>query len=121
MRTDDMAHSHTLELEKKALIKDLKENKKALESLSNEKSVLEDSLKIHSEEEAHLKKNFQDKESFLLECKKENDLLYLENLQLNDDLTSLWKVEKEKIQGVAYEDGFKGYVLGFLATDPKYS
>ena len=75
MITDDISRSHTLELLKRALIKEFKENKKALDNLSNEKSVLEDSLKIHSQEEARLKRNLPEKEDLLLECKKENDLL----------------------------------------------
>ena len=33
LRTEDMARSHTLELEKKALLKELKESKKALEGV----------------------------------------------------------------------------------------
>ena len=32
-----------------------------------------------------------------------------------------WVSEAEKIKAAAYEEGFKGYVLGFLATDPEYS
>ena len=56
-----------------------------------------------------------------MECKKENDLLSLQNLQLKDEYPSLWQAKKEKIRDAAYEDGFKGYVLGFLATDHEYS
>ena len=40
MRTDDMARSHTLELEKKALLKELKESKKALEASAMKKASL---------------------------------------------------------------------------------
>ena len=61
MRTDDLARSHTLELEKARLLKELKEGKKAIESLNNAKSVLKDSLKIHSLEKARLKKELQNK------------------------------------------------------------
>ena len=59
MRTDDVARSHTLELEKRALLKELKEIKKALEGISNAKSLLEDSLKIHNQEEARLKRELK--------------------------------------------------------------
>ena len=121
MRVDDVARSHTLDLEKRALLKELKENKKALESLSNAKSVLEDSLKIHSQEEARLKRTLQEKEDLLLDSKRENDLLSLEILQLKADQSNICQEEKEQIHGAAYEEGFTGYVLGFLATDPEYS
>ena len=121
MKDDDLARSHTLEIEKKVLMKEMKENKKALDSLSNEKSVLEDSLKIHSQEEARLKRTLLEKENLPLECKKENDLFSLENIQLKTDQPLLCQKEREQLQGAAYEDGFRGYVLGFLATDPRYS
>ena len=40
---------------------------------------------------------------------------------LKEKQASTWDEEKEAVQDAAYEEGFKGYVLGFLATDPEYS
>ena len=121
MRVDDVARSHTLELEKRALLKELKESKKAMESLSNAKSLLEDSLKIHNQEKARLKKELEETKGLLQECKEENTILSCENVLLKDSQSNTWEEEKEKIQGAAFEEGFKGCVLGFLATDPEYS
>ena len=75
MRHEDVARSHTLELERTHLLKELKENKKALDSLSNAKNILEESLKIHSQEEARLKRELLDKDATILECKQENSFL----------------------------------------------
>ena len=121
MRNEDVARSHTLELERTRLLKELKESKKALDSLSNAKNILEESLKIHAQEEARLKGELLDKDATILECKQENSFLSSEITLLKDDQANRWVSEAEKIKAASYEEGFKGYVLGFLATDPEYS
>ena len=121
LRNEDVVQSHTLELERTRLLKELKESKKALDSLSNAKNILEESLKIHSQEEARLKNELLDKDATILECKQEISFLSNKNALLKEDHTNQWSSEAERIKSASYEEGFGGYVLGFLATDPDYS
>ena len=85
------------------------------------KVFLKTALKSTIRRRARLRKELQEKEDIILECKQENTALSCENILLTENQTGNWEEEKEKLLGAAYEEGFRGYVLGFLATDPDYS